>query len=43
MEPSVYWRLWADGIIHAIHNLILADVKQLSEVPQEAKGSNLSY
>ena len=31
MAPEVYWRLWADSIIHAIHMRVLRHVAALSE------------
>ncbi len=31
MFPRPYWRLWSDGMIHAIHQRVLAHIKQLAE------------
>jgi Polyketide cyclase / dehydrase and lipid transport len=30
-SPPVYWKLWADGIIHRIHARVLAHIRRLSE------------
>jgi uncharacterized membrane protein YhaH (DUF805 family) len=35
MAPEVYWRLWADEIIHRIHGRVLRHVKALSEEESE--------
>jgi hypothetical protein len=29
--PNEYWKVWSDGIIHAIHLRVLNHIKQLSE------------
>lgn len=31
MYPEAYWAVWSDGLIHAIHERVLAHVKGLSE------------
>jgi hypothetical protein len=31
MWPGMYWRLWTDAIIHAIHNRVFNHVKTLAE------------
>jgi uncharacterized membrane protein YhaH (DUF805 family) len=31
MQPSRYWTLWSDGIVHAIHSRVLTHVKSLAE------------
>ena len=31
LAPGVYWRLWADVLVHAIHDRVLAHVKRLAE------------
>jgi uncharacterized membrane protein YhaH (DUF805 family) len=31
MWPGLYWRMWTDGIVHAIHNRVFQHVKRLSE------------
>ena len=31
MAPAVYWRPWADFLVHAIHDRVLAHVKRLAE------------
>jgi len=31
MGPDLYWKIWADGILHRIHQRVLAHVKRLSE------------
>ena len=31
MGPAAYWKLWSDGIVHRIHERVLAHVKTLSE------------
>ncbi len=31
MAPNMYWAIWSDGAIHAIHLRVLQHVKQLSE------------
>lgn len=31
MWPTAYWRVWSDGILHAIHRRVLAHVKRLAE------------
>jgi uncharacterized protein DUF805 len=31
MWPGMYWRLWTDAIIHAIHNRVFNHVKDLAE------------
>ena len=31
MGPDVYWKVWADAILHRIHQRVLAHVKRLSE------------
>ncbi|MGH7806185.1 MAG: hypothetical protein ACREQJ_17695, partial [Candidatus Binatia bacterium] len=31
LAPTVYWRLWSDALVHAIHERVLAHVKGLSE------------
>jgi uncharacterized membrane protein YhaH (DUF805 family) len=36
MYPEAYWAVWSDGMIHAIHERVLAHVKGLSEA---GKGS----
>jgi hypothetical protein len=30
-SPPVYWKLWADAIIHRIHARVLAHIRRLSE------------
>jgi hypothetical protein len=29
--PQAYWGLWADALVHAIHDRVLAHVKRLAE------------
>jgi hypothetical protein len=29
--PELYWKLWSDGIVHAIHGRVLRHIQQLSE------------
>lgn len=31
MWPGVYWRLWADAIVHSIHKRVFAQIKTLAE------------
>jgi len=31
LAPGVYWRLWADVLVHAIHDRVLTHVKRLAE------------
>jgi hypothetical protein len=31
MTPNVYWAFWADLLVHAIHDRVLAHVKRLAE------------
>jgi hypothetical protein len=31
MFPGVYWKVWTDELIHAIHLRVLEHVKRLSE------------
>ena len=42
MAPARYWRLWADGFVHAIHERVLAHVKGLAEgdVTRAARGGS---
>jgi hypothetical protein len=44
MEPYFYWRIFSDGIIHKIHERVLAHVKAVSEndVALEFRGKNLT-
>jgi hypothetical protein len=31
MWPAVYWRLWSDGIIHAIHSRVMEHIQKRAE------------
>ena len=31
MAPNAYWAFWADLLVHAIHDRVLAHVKRLAE------------
>ena len=33
MWPAFYWRLWSDGIIHAIHGRVMEHIKKRAESP----------
>ena len=33
MWPAFYWRLWSDGIIHAIHGRVMEHIKKRAERP----------
>ena len=35
MAPEIYWKLWSDGMINAIHTRVLLHIKDLSEHPAE--------
>ena len=31
VAPAAYWSLWSDAVIHAIHERVLAHIKQRAE------------
>jgi hypothetical protein len=37
LYPALYWKLWSDGIVHAIHERVLTHVARLSE--EDARAS----
>jgi uncharacterized membrane protein YhaH (DUF805 family) len=42
MWPGIYWRLWTDAIIHAIHNRVFNHVKALAEADAQRNGRRFS-
>ena len=36
MWPALYWRIWADSIVHSIHRRVFEEVKRVSEADAEA-------
>jgi hypothetical protein len=40
MWPGLYWRLWTDAIVHAIHRRVFAQIKRLAEADARAHAAS---